>query len=87
MERELDKIAIFEERMEVIAKDDGELAKACRSVHSALKTAKYVAESIFNDDVADNPEVVMGIHAAIADELDDMKDGDGEDGGSGEFME
>jgi hypothetical protein len=38
-----------------------------------LTNAKHVAESVFNDDVADNPEVCLSIAAAIADELEDIK--------------
>jgi hypothetical protein len=70
--RQLDKMAQFEQRMEVVAKDNPDLSKACRAVHSMLTTARHVAESVFNDDVADQPEVVMQISAAIADELDEM---------------
>jgi hypothetical protein len=73
MEKELEKISRFEERMEVLGKDNPELAKACRHAHTTIRAAKHVAESIFNDDVADNPDVVMAIHAAIADDLDDVR--------------
>jgi hypothetical protein len=85
----LDKIAKFEDRMSVVGRDNPDLAKACRAVHNMLDTAKCVAESIFNDDVADNPEVVMSIMSAIADEVDEInaareaaEDGyeDGDDG-------
>jgi hypothetical protein len=82
---ELEKISKFEERMEVLGKDSPSLAKACRHAHTTIRAAKHVAESVFNDDVADNPEIVMQIHAAIADDLDDIKD-DQEEGGE-EFGE
>ena len=77
-ERELQKIAQFEERMEVLAKDNPDLAKACRHAHTTFRAAKHVAESIFNDDVAEDPQVVIAIHAAIADDLEDLR-GDEDD--------
>lgn len=72
-DRQLDKISQFEARMEVVAKDDPDRAQACRQVHNMLVNAKHVVESIFNDDVADQAEVVLSVHAAIADELEDIK--------------
>ncbi len=71
--KQLDKIAKFEQRMEVVKKDDPDRAKACRQVHNMLMNAKHVAESVFNDDVAENPEVCLSISAAIADEMEDIK--------------
>lgn len=71
--KQLDRIAQFEQRMEAVAKDDPDRAQACRQVHNMLTNAKHVAESVFNDDVADNPEVCLSIAAAIADELEDIK--------------
>ena len=71
-EKQGQKIAKFESRMNVVERDNEDLAKACRSVHSMLSLAKTVAESVFNDDVADQPEVVMQISAAIADEIEEM---------------
>lgn len=76
----LEKESKFEDRMAVVERENGDLAQACRNVHSQLHLAKTVAESVFNDDVADNPEVVMQISAAIADELEDIRgEGDEDD--------
>lgn len=78
--KQLDKMAKFEQRMEVVKKDDPDRAKACRRVHSMLVNAKHVLESVFSDDVADHPEVVLAVHAAIADELEDIREmGDRDD--------
>lgn len=77
--KKLEKSSKFEERMAVVERDNPDLAKACRSVHSTLVIAQHVAESVFNDDVADQPEVVMQIAASIADELEEMKDRDEDD--------
>jgi hypothetical protein len=73
-EKKAAKIAKFEGRMAVVERDNPDLAVACRGVHSQLDLARTVAESIFNDDTADQPEVVMSISSMIADELSDLKD-------------
>jgi hypothetical protein len=73
-DRELEKMSKFEERMGVVQRDNEDLATACRSVHKQLTLAKHVAESVWNDDVADNHEVVMSISSMIADELDEMNE-------------
>ena len=87
---ELDTMAKFEGRMSVVERDNPDLAAACRGVHNQLSLAKVVAESVFNDDVADNAEVVLSIHAAIADEFEEIVarregsyDGDGDGGDDG----
>ncbi len=72
--KQLDKMAKFEERMAVVKRDDPDRAEACRKVHNMLVNARHVVESVFNDDVADQAEVVLAVHAAIADEMEDIKD-------------
>lgn len=71
---QLDKIAQFEDRMSVVGRDNPDLAAASRKVHNMLTNARHVAESVFNDEVASQPEVVMSISAAIADEIDTIMD-------------
>jgi hypothetical protein len=59
--------------MAVVKRDDPDRAEACRKVHNMLVNARHVVESVFNDDVADQAEVVLAVHAAIADEMEDIR--------------
>lgn len=68
----LDKIALFEDRMSVVEKDDPALAQASRNVHKMLTNARHVVEAVFNDEVACDPRVVMDVSAAIADEIEEQ---------------
>jgi hypothetical protein len=70
----LDRIAEFESRMEVVKKNDEDLHDACRAVHGMLTTAGYVAEALFGPEASIKSEVVLSISAAIADELEDIRE-------------